>query len=63
MTMDMGLSWSPGPNVLMKGLILFISITPIKMAHTHIELAHLVASILSHFQVPNLCNLFIYLFF
>ena len=70
MLMDIGLRWSLGPNVLMKGLMFFVLITliklahtHIKLAHTHIELGHLIASILSNFQVSNFRNLFIYLFF
>ena len=59
MLMDMGLRWSPGPNVLVKGLMLFMLITHIKLAHTHIELAHLIASILSNFQVSNFRNFFL----
>ena len=43
MMTDMGLSWSPCPNLLMKGLMLLMPIT--LMAHTHIELTHLAVSI------------------
>ena len=60
MMTDMGLSWSPDPNLLMKDLMLLMPIT--LMAHTHIELAHLAASILSNFQASNFRNLLIYLF-
>ena len=60
MMMDMGLSWSPDPNLLMKGLMLLMPIT--LMAHTHIELAHLAAPILNNFQASNFCNSLIYLF-
>ena len=60
MMTNMGLSWSPGPNLLMEGLMLFTPIT--LMAHTHIELAHLATSILSNFQASNFRNLSIYLF-
>ena len=59
MMTNMGLSWSPGPNMLMEGLMLSMPAT--LMAHTHIELAHLTASILSNFQASNFCNLSIYL--
>ena len=57
MLMDMSLRWSPNPNVLMKGLMLFMLITLIKLAHTHIKLAHLIALILSNSQVSNFRNL------
>ena len=58
MLMDMGLRWSPDLNVLMKGLMLFMLITLIKLAHTHIKLANLIALILSNSQVPNFRNFF-----
>ena len=58
MTMDMGLSWSPGPSLLMEGRM------PITlMAYTHIESTHLAASILSNCQASHFRNLFIYFYF
>ena len=58
MMTNMGLSWSPGPSLLMEGLMPLIPIT--LMTYTHIESAHLATSILSNCQASHFHNLFFF---